>query len=110
MSEDDKTKSRKWKLVLLVLIIATIGTFIPPMVSAWLFKAPAILEILTGGHFVTLITLVVSAYYGANVWQKNVLKEQISEENKDPKKPPTVTTTTEKVIETKIKKNEEGEA
>jgi len=96
--EYKKTNSRKWKLVLLVLTIATIFTFVPPLISAWLFKAEA-LFLLTGGHFVTLVTLIVSAYFGANVFQKHVLKGET---------PASPTNTT--ITETKIEKNEEGEA
>jgi hypothetical protein len=71
-AEYKKTQSRKWRLVLYVLFIATIGVFIPPLLSTWLFKATSALVILSGGHFVTLVTLLVSAYFGANVWQKRV--------------------------------------
>ena len=71
MEDYDKTKSRKWKLVLLVVLIAAIGTIIPPLISAWVFKAATPLIILTGTEFVSLITLVVSAYMGANILQKH---------------------------------------
>lgn len=93
----DKKNSRKWKLVLLILLVATVGTFIPPVVSAWIFKNPDPLYILTGANFVTLITLIVSAYFGANVLQKHVLKNtNTSEENS---------------INTQVKQNDdEGEA
>jgi hypothetical protein len=84
-----------------VLVIATLGTFLPPIISIWLFEMSSPLAILTGGHFVTLVTLIVSAYFGANVTQKHVLKHD-----------DTVSTTTdaeeEEIIN--IEKNEEGEA
>jgi O-antigen/teichoic acid export membrane protein len=102
-AEYKKTNSRKWRLVLFILLIATLGTFIPPLLSAWLFKAAAPLFILTGGHFVTLVTLIVSAYFGANVWQKHVLKGQASVNI-------SAGVTTETVTETKIEENEKGEA
>jgi hypothetical protein len=101
--EYKKTNSRKWKLVLLILLIATIGTFVPPLLSAWVFKASSALFILTGGHFVTLVTLIVSAYFGANVWQKHVLKGEASINLSASAK-------TETTSETKIEQNEKGEA
>jgi hypothetical protein len=64
--------SRKWKLVMLVVILATAGAFLPPLVSVWLLGAEKPLVILSGTEFVSLITLVVSAYFGVNVWQKHV--------------------------------------
>lgn len=70
--EHGKTLSRKWKLVLLVVILATVGTFVPPLISAWIFGAAAPLTILSGAEYVSLLTLVVSAYFGANVFQKHV--------------------------------------
>jgi len=70
--EYKKTQSRKWKLVLLVILLATIGAFAPPMISMWLFGAIKPLVIVSGTEFVSLLTLVVSAYFGANVWQKHV--------------------------------------
>lgn len=68
-------KSRKWFLVLLITIISTVGTFIPPILSKWVFKENEGLIILSGSHFVTLISLVVSAYFGFNVWQKRIVNE-----------------------------------
>jgi len=101
---DKKVRSRKWVLVLLVLSISTIGTFIPPLLSAWVFKAPTPLFILSGVEYVSLITLIISAYFGANVLQKHVLKDEIiSVGKKTDKKSETIT-------ETKIEKNENGEA
>jgi predicted Na+-dependent transporter len=68
--------SRKWKLVLLVVILATLGAFLPPLVSAWLFGAEKPLVILSGTEWVSVVTLSVSAYFGANVWQKHVEKRR----------------------------------
>ena len=64
-------KSRKWILVLLVLVIATLGTFIPPIISMWRNQAEP-LQVLTGGNFVTIISIVLSAYFGFNVLEKRV--------------------------------------
>lgn len=66
--------SRKWKLILLVLILATVGAFLPPLVSAWLLGAEKPLILLSGIEWVSVVTLSVSAYFGANVIQKHVEK------------------------------------
>ena len=65
-------RSRKWFLVLSVFIITTLGVFLPPIISAWLFKAATPLVILTGAEYVSVVTLVVSAYFAGNIWQKKV--------------------------------------
>lgn len=74
MSELQETKfrSRKWRLVLLVLGIAALALLIPPILSIWVFSATEALVILGGTEFVSLATLVVTAYFGANVWQKRI--------------------------------------
>lgn len=102
MNEYKKTDSRKWKLILLVIAITTLGTFIPPILSAWVFHDSEVLFILTGTSFVTLISLILSAYLGANVWQKKVLKEE-----KDKTK---ITTNEIKTITNEVSANENGEA
>jgi len=68
--------SRKWSLILLVVIVATIAAFLPPIISAWLLGAAKPLVILTGTEWVSIVTLSVSAYFGANVWQKYVQRRQ----------------------------------
>ncbi len=73
--EYDKSQSRKWRLALLVILITVLGTFVPTILSVWVFSATKPLVILSGGHFVTLITLIVSSYFGANVLQKQVEKK-----------------------------------
>jgi len=70
-----KTQSRKWKLVLLVLIMATVSMFLPPLISAWLLKTAVPLVLISGTEWVSVVTLVVSAYFGMNVWQKKVEKK-----------------------------------
>lgn len=64
--------NRKWHLVLLVVAIATVGLFAPPLLSVWLFGAKQPLVLLSGTEYVSLITLVVSAYFGANVAQRHI--------------------------------------
>jgi hypothetical protein len=67
----NKRQSRKWDLVLLVFFTAVVAVLVPPLVSVWVFgKAP--LVVLSGTEFVSLITLIVSTYFGANVLQKNI--------------------------------------
>ena len=73
---EQKKNSRKWKLVLGILLVTIIGTFIPPIISQWVFKDPKPLVVLSGAHFVTLVTLIVSAYFGANVFQKKVYADK----------------------------------
>lgn len=75
MSDDSTGQlatSRKWKLVLLIICLATIGSFIPPLISVWLFGAKSPLIILSGTEWVSVVTLGISAYFGANVWEKHV--------------------------------------
>jgi len=67
--------SKKWRLVLLVVLMASLGTIVPPILSLWLFKAATPLVIISGTEYVSLLTLIVSAYFGANVWQKQVQKD-----------------------------------
>lgn len=68
--EYKKYQSRKWLLVLLVIILSTLAAFAPPLISLWIFKAKSALFLLSGTEWVSVITLVVSAYFGANVLQK----------------------------------------
>lgn len=78
----DKTKSRKWNLVLLVFWMSALALLAPPLLSVWVFGAKAPLVILSGTEFVSLITLAVSAYFGANVFQRHVeLKNGVYSEN-----------------------------
>jgi len=117
--EYKKYQSRKWQLVMLVIILATLGAFVPPLLSAWVFKAKSALFLLSGTEWVSVITLVVSAYFGANVWQKKIeqnggltfsaginaeVSTSTTESQDDKKKKKTKTTTST------IKANEEGEA
>lgn len=70
--ESGTVTNRKWHLILFVVLIATIGLFAPPLLSVWLFKAVVPLVLISGTEYVSLITLVVSAYFGANVWARQV--------------------------------------
>lgn len=73
-----KQRSRKWILVLLVVALATIGAFVPPLLSAWAFGATKPLFLLSGAEWVSVITMVTAAYIGGNVWQKHVEKKDVS--------------------------------
>lgn len=66
------TTSRKWKLILLIVCLATVFSFLPPLISVWLFDAKTPLIILSGTEWVSVVTLSISAYFGANVWEKHV--------------------------------------
>lgn len=92
---DDKNKSRKWKLVKYIFFISSLAAFIPPIFSKWVFQDSQILILLPATSFVTLISIVVSAFFGFNVLQKNVYKNK--------------TETIDQTIETKIPPNENGE-
>jgi hypothetical protein len=76
---DKHYTSRKWELVLLVVLLATVGTFLPPIFSIWLFDKA--LVILTGTEWVSIVTLSVGAYFGANVVQKHIQKKQFNIES-----------------------------
>jgi Na+-driven multidrug efflux pump len=67
-----EARSRKWLLVLIIIGISTIGTFLPPIISAWVFGEPKPLVILSGTEWVSVISLVVGAYITGNVFQKHV--------------------------------------
>ena len=73
--EEVKQRSRKWFLVLLVITLASVGAFVPPVVSI-LLKAVKPLIILSGTEWVSVITMVTAAYIGGNVWQKHIQKTE----------------------------------
>lgn len=67
--------SRKLVLLYIVIILATIGTFVPPIIS-WIMalagKNVPPFQILGSTEWVSMISLVVSTYFGSNVWEKQV--------------------------------------
>lgn len=65
MKFKEKMQSRKYQLVILIIVLATLGAFIPPVLS--LFITP--FAILSGAEWVTVISLVISAYIAGNVFQ-----------------------------------------
>ena len=115
-AEYKKINSRKWRLTLLILLITTIGTFVPPIISTWFLKYSQPLEVLSGGHFVTLVTLIISAYFGMNVWQKKIEKDaennlvKIQSDSNSNTATTVTTATTEITTEKKVAANETGEA
>ena len=66
--------SKKWILVLLAVLFASVGTFVPPILSLWLLKSTTPVVIISGAEYISFLTLIVSAYFGANVLQKHILK------------------------------------
>lgn len=70
-----KMPSRKLTLLYIVIILATVGAFVPPIIT-WIFNAcgkniPPF-EILGSTEWVSMISLVVTTYFGSNVWEKHV--------------------------------------
>lgn len=68
-------KSRKLALLYIVIVLATLGAFVPPIIT-WILNlcgknAPPF-EILGSTEWVSMISLVVSTYFGSNVWEKHV--------------------------------------
>lgn len=70
-----KNKSRKLTLLYIVLGLATLGAFVPPIII-WILamcgKNVPPFEILGSTEWVSMISLVVSTYFGSNVWEKHV--------------------------------------
>lgn len=67
--------SRKLILLYVVITLATLGAFVPPIIT-WALnlagkKSPPF-EILGSTEWVSMISLVVSTYFGSNVWEKHV--------------------------------------
>lgn len=73
--EDKLRRSRKWFLILLVVGLATVGAFIPPMISAWVFGEPKPLVIISGTEWVSVISMIVAAYITGNVFQKKIERD-----------------------------------
>lgn len=76
--EYSKWQSRKWRLALLVIFLATLGAFLPPIISLWIFENYKPLIILSGTEWVSVITLVVGLYIGGNVYQKHIEQKSLS--------------------------------
>ena len=68
-------KSRKLTLLYIVIVLATLGAFVPPILT-WVLalfgKNVPPFEILGSTEWVSMISLVVSTYFGSNVWEKHV--------------------------------------
>lgn len=76
--EYKKGQSRKWRLALLVVMLATFGVFLPPIISLWILESSKALIILSGTEWVSVITMVVGLYIGGNVYQKHIEKKNLS--------------------------------
>lgn len=67
--------SRKLILLYVVIVLATLGTFVPPII-VWVFgiygKTVPPFTILGSTEWVSMISLVVTTYFGSNVWEKHV--------------------------------------
>jgi len=76
--EEAKARSRKYTLTLLIFFAATLICVAPPVVSVY-FLSQAPLVILSGEAWVTVISMIAGFYFGANVVQKRLVKnEEIS--------------------------------
>ncbi len=67
--------SRKLFLLYVVIVLATLGAFVPPIINwalALAGKRVTPLEILGSTEWISMISLVVSTYFGSNVWEKHV--------------------------------------
>lgn len=67
--------SRKLLLLYIVLGTATVGLVIPPTL-VWVFtfigKKPPAFNIFSSTEWVTIVTLLVSTYFGSNIAEKHV--------------------------------------
>ena len=66
MKFKEKMQSRKYQLVVLIIALATLGTFIPPIVNLIIGTS---LKILAGSEWVAVVSMVISAYIAGNVFQ-----------------------------------------
>ena len=87
-------------LLLLIIALATLGAFLPPtivFILTLLLSRPIPAYIIIGSsEWVTVISIVISAYFGANVYQKhsmmsngllpNDLKNELKKEAAENKK------------------------
>jgi len=71
---DTKTSSRKYKLILLIFLAATLMCAIPPMFSQFIFKTSETLIILSGTEWVTVMSMLSGFYLTSNVVQKQIIK------------------------------------
>ena len=81
----DKRGSRKYKITLLVFFAAVIMCLFPPIISMFIFKMTTPLIVLSGTEFVSVISLVFSAYFASNVYQKKIIPEITNSEQIDQK-------------------------
>ena len=67
----NKKTNRKWVLTIMVIVLATLGTFVPPIIN-FILEPKTPLVILGSTEYVSLLTLIVGAYFAGNVWQRHV--------------------------------------
>jgi len=65
MKFTEKMQSRKFSLIVFIIVLATLGAFVPPIVGIF----GVIFKILSGAEWVTVISLTISAYIAGNSWQ-----------------------------------------
>lgn len=74
--EEFVMKSRKLRLLIAIIVMATAAAFLPPL-ACWLLafylKKPILpLVLLTDGDWITVISIIVPAYIGALTWEKQI--------------------------------------
>ena len=62
--------SRKWILTIIILSIATIMCFFPPVIAAIWLKAN--LVVMSAELWVVTVSILTGSYNLANVWQKKI--------------------------------------
>lgn len=68
--------SRKYILTLLIFVAALLLCAVPPVLSVFVFGKDVPLIILSGGEWITVMSLICGFYFSANVAQKHILKEK----------------------------------
>ena len=63
-----KLQSRKFWLVVSAFVVLTLLVAAPPLVGLWVLGKPIV--VLTGSEYISGLSVVVSAYFAANSWQK----------------------------------------
>jgi hypothetical protein len=72
----DKNKSRKYRFIILVFTAATVMCICPPVISVFFLKMANPLVILSGAEWITVMSMLGGLYFGANVIQKHLLKDE----------------------------------
>ena len=69
-NNNDLPVSRKWILTLLILVIASLMCFVPPIVAVCFFHTT--LVVLSGELWVSTMLIITSGYHISNVFEKKI--------------------------------------